>query len=585
MFKQKILEDLKKVVEDLGYQGVDPVLSIPKNPQFGDYTSNVPLQLAKLKSVDGKQTVFEIANKIARKLKKQEYLEKVEVKGSGFLNLFLKSESLMDSLQKVCDYSAMVDPQIRLEGHQPKKIMIEFGQPNTHKPIHVGHIRNFSLGESIARLQEALGYEVYRANYQGDIGLHVAKALWGLLHLASEMKVAEKSQDPKKRADFLGKAYSKGAMAYEDDEKAKQEIYNINLELYSGDAKVKRLWQKTRKWSLDYFDSIYKKLGVQFDGLFFESEVAERGKELVKEHLDKIFVEDQGAVIFRGEDYGLHNRVFINQNGIPTYEAKDLGLAKLQWESFPFDLAIHVVGQDQAAYFSVMFKALELIDQRFAGKEMFFGYGMVNLKTGKMSSRSGEVVIFDWLFEQIKKKIGQIMEDSKETKQISSEERKNISDMVALGAIKFSMLKVARQTDIIFDIEKSVSLEGDSGPYLQYSYARAKSVLRNAQYDYDPISWQEGGAKVSALEKEEREILQTIEYFEPILEDTAKNFAPNTLATFLLVTAKIFNLFYQKHPIIKAGGKSQFRLALTCAVAVILKQGLYLLGIEAPERM
>ncbi len=567
MYKKKLEEDLKKI-------GVDTLLSIPKNPSFGDYTTNIALQLAKLQLEDDKQSPEQIAKKISQKMKKLDYLEKVEIV-DGFINFFIKPVALMQGLHNVCDYSSLVNPEVEVSEGQKHKIMVEFAHPNTHKAFHIGHTRNIILGESICRLLEASGNEVFRANYQGDIGLHVAKALWGIKRIKNKQLSIE----------LLGQAYIKGAKAYDEDEKAREEIKDINAGLYARDPKLMPLWQKTRKISLDYFDTIYQKMGTNFNHLFFESEVEVTGKKIVEENIGKVFTEDQGAIIFKGEDYGLHNRVFITQAGYPTYEAKDIGLAYLEKETYPFDLAIHIVAEDQSGYFQVMFQALILLDDWFVGKEKHLSYGMVNLPSGKMASRTGNVVTFDWLFEEVRDKVKKIMQQSPTSKDlpagrqdIKEEEKEQIIDIVSIGAIKFAMLKYSPQTNITFDLEKSVSLQGDSGPYVQYTYARAKSVLRSAQYDYQLTEIK------GSLEIEERELLRKIEHFDSVVEEAAANYAPNLLANYLLDFAKVFNLFYQKHPIIKAE-KSELRLALTCAVAVVLKQGLNLLGIDSPERM
>lgn len=575
MFRRQIKEDLEKVVENMEYENPDVVCSIPKSLNFGDYTSNIALQLANQKSDKAQQSPQVIANQISKKMKGLDYLEKVEVAGAGFINFFIKDESLLLNIPQVCNYSAFVNPEVELDSDKKRKVLVEFAHPNTHKQFHIGHLRNITLGESICRLLESAGNEVYRANYEGDIGLHVAKALWGLKRIKNEKDVEE-------RQKLLGEAYARGSKAYDEDETAKDEIQAINKELYLKDPKILPLWKKTRQWSLDYFDLIYQKLGTKFNGFFFESEVEKKGMEIVRDNIGspgetgKIFERDQGAIIFPGEKYGLHNRVFITSEGHPTYEAKDLGRAEAEKEAFDFDLALHVVAVDQSGYFQVMFKALEMVDPQFLGKNQHLAYGMVKLTSGKMASRTGEVVTFDFLADEVRKAVASVV---KENEDLKGEEKEQVINTVSIGAIKFSMLKYSPQTDITFDIKKSVSLEGSSGPYLQYSYARAKSVLRTASYDYAP------GAEASNLEKEERTILQKIEHFDTILEEATANYSPNTLAEYLLEFAHSFNLFYQKHPIIRSEEKMELRLALTCAAAVILKQGLYLLGIEAPERM
>ena len=590
MFKQKILEDLKKVVEELGYETTDIVCTIPKNPEFGEYTTNIALQLAKQKQTKDKQSAVEIANEILSNLGDLSYLEKTEVAGGGFINFFIKPDALLESLRKVCDYALLVNSEVKLEGIQTRKIFMEYSQPNTHKLFHIGHARNISLGESISRVLESQGNEVFRSTYGSDIGLPVAKAMWGIKQLEDKYKKLKKAQ-LNARIDFLAKAYALSAQKYEKDDQVKDEINDLNKLIYQKDPKVMPILEETRNWSKEYFEEIYKILGVEFDRSFWESEVEEDGKKLVEENLEKVFVSDGGAIIFPGEKFSLHNRVFVTAAGHPTYEAKDLRLAKLKMEIWPFDLAIILSGSEQAEYFKVMFKALEMIDAQFKDKMINFPFGMVNLASGKMSSRTGEVITFGWLYEEVKKRVNKIASSPSaprnDEKKIESEEKKQVIDIVSLGAIKFSMLKFAPQTDITFDIEKSVSLSGDSGPYIQYTYARAKSVLRNSQYDYDvdlPHSEKHPHMVEQQLEKEERLILQKIEHFQSVVSDAAESLHPNTVATYLLDLSSLFNLFYQKHPILK-GDKVELRLALTCAVAVILKQGLYLLGIESPERM
>lgn len=591
MVKQKILQDLKKALEDLDFKTTDILLSIPKNSSFGDYTTNVALQLAKIKPLNSKQSAKVIASEILQKLGKPDYLEKAEVAGEGFINFFIKDSSLMENVARVCKAPFAAQPR-------KEKVMVEFAHPNTHKAFHIGHLRNISIGESIVRLLEATGYQVARANYQGDVGMHIAKAIFALLHLSPYKNQVSKLKSIKDRVELLGKAYAAGSKAFEENEKSKQTIQDINYLVYASAqrfqaelgvkpgstdylqfvegrkdevSQVFELWKQTRQWSLDYFETIYQRVYTHYDRYYFESECL-GGVDIAKEAVKKgILQEDQGAIIFNGEPYGLHTRVFVNTLGLPTYEAKELALAEKEFSEFgELSKLIHVVGPEQTSFFKVTFKVEELLDkEKYKDIQYHLVYGWVRLKTGKMSSRTGEVVLGEWLLDEAKKRI------KKEFKEMDDQ----TTEMVAVGAVKYSMLKFATASEIAFSFEESISLEGDSGPYLQYTYARAKSVLAQASYDYKE------GAESKSLEKEERDILQRIEYFDNIVEEAAKNFAPNTLAEYLLNLAKVFNLFYQKHRIIKGGEKQQLRLNLTCAVASILKQGLYLLGIEAPERM
>lgn len=586
MFKTQLEKDIKTAIGELGFEVSDVVCSIPKNSLFGDYTTNIPLQLAKHSTDRSYHSPMDIASGIRNILEKltvspDGYIQKIETVEPGFINIYLNNDVLIKNVMQVCDYFSFVNPSEKMEEikkDNPQKILIEYAQPNTHKAFHIGHTRNITLGESVSRLLEAQGHEVFRCTYGSDIGLPVAKAIWGVMNLRQGYKEAKKA-DINQKAVFLGQAYAKGALAYEADEEVKGEIDAMNKQIYEKNSKVVRVWEETRNWSLQYLDAIYQKLGSQFNGVYIESQVETEGKAVVEDNIGNIFETDNDAVIFPGVKYGLHNRVFITSQGNPTYEAKELGLAKQEYEDFNYDLSYHLVATEQSGYFQVIFKVIDLLFPELAGKKVHLAYEMVDLKGRKMSSRTGDVITFDDLLSLVKTKVSEVMRENK--LEMSEEEKAHSIDMISIGAIKFTMLKYSFNTKIIFDLEKSVALDGDSGPYLQYTYARAKSVLRSAIFDYQPKVVSQSG-----LEKEERQILQQVEHFTSVVSESANNLNPTILATFLLETAKLFNNFYQKYPILKAeSDKIQLRLALTCSVAVLLKKGLYLLGIDTPERM
>lgn len=542
--KDKLKSVLKKVLEEIKVD-IEPLIERPKDTNFGDYTTNIVLQ----SRISHRET-----QELVEKLHK-ENIEGIKEIGSvgGFINFYLSEDYLLKSLDKK-------------ELHRKssgQKILVEFAHPNTHKEFHIGHLRNISLGESISRILTEAGCDVKRVNYQGDVGLHVAKALYGIQTLGFENK--EKISLTQK-AKFLGKAYAFGSKAYEDDPKAKEKIIEINKKIYSKDPSILKLWGETRKWSLDYFDSIYKRLYTKFDRLYFESEVYESGKKIVVSHIDdEIFKKSDGAIIFDAERYGFHKRVFITAEGNPTYEAKEMGLGFLQYKDFEFDKVIHVVGPEQAGYFKVVFKALELIDPVFKDKEDHLSYGFVQLKEGKMSSRLGQVVSGEWLLDEAKKRIKSAFKNMDE---------KTLEEVV-IGAVKYSMLKFGRNSNIQFSFDESISLEGDSGPYIQYVYARTQSVLAKANPDL--LS----SKKDQALNEEDLLVLRTLNKFEDIVGESAESLAPNLLCNYLFDLCQRFNFLYQKHQIL---GNSQ-RLKITEATGKVIKKGLGLLGIEAPERM
>lgn len=556
---EEILTDLKKVLSKIGFNNIDPFCYIPENPEFGDYSTNVPLQLSNQKSKNDKQSSFEIANEILKSFGHPPYIERIEIAGPGFINFYLKDEALVENLTE--------KPKGKKSN---KKVLLEYASPNYFKPFHIGHLRNIVTGESIARLLKFIGEDIFKVTYNSDIGLSTAKAIWGVKRLKKEYENV-KEASLKEKVKFLGKSYILGSNSYEDNPKIKKEIEEINIKLYQKDSEILQLWLEAREWSNGYLISLYSRLGTEFDAEIWESEVGEVGKKIVEENIGKIFKKDNGAVIFPAEEYGLHTRVFVNSAGNPTYEAKDIGNALRELELYQFDEAIHVVANEQAEYFKVVFKAIELVEASLIGKKKHLSYGFVNLSTGKMSSRKGNVITAEDLIDEIKMEIRKQFNKT----QIPSEER--ITEQVAIGAVKFFLLKFGVGTDIAFDIQKSISLQGDSGPYVQYAYVRTQSVLekskKKAIYPGKP-----------KLNDEERKLLRQIEYFNLIVTSAANELRPNELCEYLLDLAKAFNLFYQKHSIL-GSDEEEFRLLLITKVGDTLKEGLYLLGIESPERM
>ena len=461
-----------------------------------------------------------------------------------------------------------------------KRITIEFAQPNPFKEIHIGHVRNIALGESYSRLAEAAGNIVRRVNYEGDVGMHVAKSLWGLERLSKDgVDISCVGLDVQKKAALLGRAYAVGSKAFEADSLVAADIVNLNKKIYAMDESIIAVWRRGKQWSLDYFDTVYEKLGTHFDRYYFESEAAPVGMALVEKHIaDGIFEKSDNAVVYRGEKVGLHTRVFITKDQYATYEAKDLALAPLKYSEWQYDLSIIMTGNEQSEYFKVMLAALKEINPDLARRTRHMPFGMVRLTTGKMSSRTGDVITADWLIEEAKKSIYTILE--KTGSKYPQKQKDDIAQKAAVAAIKYSMLRVTAISDISFDIDASVSFDGDSGPYLQYTYARCKSVLRKSTVIASEAKQSLKNAAMT-MNEEERILARQIMQFPDVVADAAENFAPNTMCTYLFHLAQEFNTFYAKHAII---GNDQ-RMKLTAATAQILKNGLYLLGIETMEQM
>lgn len=554
------LSELKISKENL------PKISLEHPEEFshGDYSANVALVLGKAKAQNPK----DLANKIAAEIlkKKPREVSKVEVAGPGFINFYLESDFFMQATKEILSEKEKFGAHKNLKG---EKTTIEYTDPNPFKEFHIGHLMSNAIGESISRILEKNGAKVARVCYQGDVGLHVAKTIWGIQKSGLKKPIT---------VNDLGKAYSEGNSAYEQDENLKNEIIEINKKIYDrSDKNINNLYDTGRKISLEYFESIYKILGTEFDKYFFESETGKFGKEIVEKNIGKVFEKSDGAVIFKGENYGLHTRVFINSDGLPTYEAKELGLSKIKYDKTKYDKSIIITGNEVNDYFKVLLKAMSLIFPDLAKKTVHISHGMLRLPSGKMSSRTGDVITALSLLSDVEDKIFEKMTD----RAMSASEKKKIAEKISVGALKYSILRQVSGKDIIFDFDKSISFEGDSGPYLQYSYARARSILRKAK---------DGGIKSkveSPKSKAEITELEKMLYrFPEIVERAGKEYSPHYIATYLIELSSSFNNFYAKGKIVdKADMNSPYKVALTEAFSIVIKNGLNLLGIAAPERM
>jgi arginyl-tRNA synthetase len=375
---------------------------------------------------------------------------------------------------------------------------------------------------------------------------------------------------------------------------------------------VQEVYEIGLGWSLDYFETIYKRLGTKFDGYYPESWVGELGMKIVEKGLKKgVLSKSKGAVVYEGEQDGLHTRVFVNKLGLPTYEAKDLGLAEAKYQDFKYDLSLNIFGKEIDEYYKVVKAALRKIEPELGKRAQHLAHGMVNLPEGKMSSRTGNIITCEWLLNETKKRVLEVMQDT------GLLEKDNIAEMVAQGAVKYAFLKNNIGDYVIFDFGSSISFQGNSGPYIQYTYARARSVLARAKTLQKSGSSNVARGKIPnskfqiptdySLNDEEMTVLSWIYRYPELVEQAAREYAPHLICTYLYELAQRFNAFYNKHSILgileyKTKGKSaedmkkdeskvvsnevrEFRLCLTVAVAQVLKNGLHLLGIQAPEKM
>ena len=640
--KELIKAEIKQALKRLGVDGrLEFSLSLPTKAGFGDLTSNVALigfQKYRFKLSGRFSSPFDLAQELASDLNqklvigvKTPFLAKVEAAGAGFLNFYFSEQFLWQESLGFINQKT-ISRKIKLDRSQ--KVMVEFTDPNPFKELHIGHVYSNTVGETISRGYEALGYEVKRACYQGDVGMHVAKTLWGWLKLGQSLAKLDK-QPLGQRVAFLGQAYALGATVYKEDKRTQAQIKQLNYLVFVAAQdrlkeetgwqpkvnyrqyldkvqefdyqQVKELYFAGRSWSLEAFEEQYRRLGTKFDYYFFESQVGEVGYEIVKRFLvQSIFEESKGAVIFPGEKYGLHNRVFINSLGLPTYEAKELGLAPTKYRQFAYDQSIIVTANEVDDYFKVLLKAMELTLPDLAKKTKHISHGMVKLTTGKMSSRTGQVVKAKDLLDQVEELV---QETLNQRQGLSAVEKRQIAGKLATAAVKYVFLRSAIGADIVFDPKKAVTLNGESGPYLIYSYVRTQSVWRRLQSKFGLnkelvidtlLSSKDDLSKLGGdnVESKELDILRKLnQYFDVVVQSVYET-KPHLLANYLFDLAQSFSRFYESVPIlsklkIKSGKlklkdlprKTQRRLLITEMTGQVLKHGLWVLGIETVEKM
>lgn len=571
---EKAIKKLQKQGELSQFDIEDILFERPTSSEHGDWSTNIALIIAK--KVNGNPR--KIAEQIVLLCKAKD-VEKCEVAGPGFINFFISPQYFQKELAQILKQKDSYGMNKEEKG---KKVMIEFTDPNPFKEFHIGHLYSNIVGESLSRLFEANGSLVKRANYQGDVGMHVAKAIFGMQQKMKAENMAIKELEKKslgERIKFMGQAYAYGDAAFENNEQSKKEITELNKKIFALAPEIKNLYEKGRKWSLDYFEEIYKLWGTKFDFYYFEREVGKAGEKLVRENISNgVFQESEGAIIFPGEKYGFHDRVFINSQGLPTYEAKELGLAPRKYKDFKYDLSIIITGNEITEYFKVLLVALKEISPDLGNKTRHLSHGIVRLPTGKMSSRTGTVISAEKLLDEVSSRVLKLMESL--GNEIAEGDRENTVKAIALGAVKYSLLRVSLGKDIVFDFDKSLSIQGNSGPYIQYTYARCKSILRKAKV---PTKQQ----NFKGISKEELDIIRLLIHFPEQIKEAAERFSPNLLCSFVFTLAQAYNSFYNTKPVLQAETEEakEFRLVLTSATAQVIKNCLSLLGITVLERM
>ncbi len=556
MFRQKIISLLAKQTS-MKKKEVESLLETPPSQDLGDFAFPCFALSKKLK-----KSPNQIAQDLSKEIKMSKEIEKIQATGP-YLNFFVDRQELAKEIIKINrNYG---------KEKQSGKVMIEYSQPNTHKAFHVGHIRGTSLGESLARILEYLGKKVIRANYSGDTGMHIAKWIWCYLNYHADEKLSDEES-------WIASIYVDAVKRLEDNEKFQEEVNEINKKIENkSDKKINELWKKTRQLSIKSWDKIYEELGTKFDRHYFESEFEVSGKQISQELVKKGIAEiSDEATIIKLEKYNLGIWILLRRDGTVLYPAKDIALAKKKLDEQNLDEFIIISGDEQNLHFKQLLKTLELM--KFPKKDKFkhIGFGMVRLPGGKMSSRTGNNI----LYSNFKEGVAEFAKKSilKKWKNLNKKELETRALKIAIASMKYSMLSQDANRIIIFDKEKALEFEGNTGPYLQYSYARASSILRKAKKTSSKL------IIPKQLNKSEIQLLTIISKFPETVEKAGGELSPSLIANYSYELAKSFNEFYHACRVI--GDKNEgFRLKLIQSFRITLKNSLYLLGIDVMEEM
>lgn len=556
--KEQIRQTIIEVCKKLYDLEVVAELTRPDS-EHGDFATNVAMQLAKPLARNPR----DIAQEIVEQLQSNTNFAQVGVAGPGFINITLTDRMLISSLN--------AEEARSLSG---MKILVEYSDANPLKPLHAGHLYTTLVGDVIARLIEAAGAETIRLNYGGDVGLHIGKTMWSVMKFIDGKGLEYIQSIPVNDIPtWIGVRYAEGHIAYEEDVEAKQEIIIMNKKIYQIHAtddhssQPAQIYWHLRKLSYDSFKALYERLQVvEFDRFIPESEVTPLGLQTVQEQLSKgVFKESNGAVVFEGDEYGLHTRVFINSEGLPTYETKDVGNSLTKWKDYHYDQSIIITDTEQKQYMQVVIKAIEQFAFEPAQRTKHLTHGKIKMRGGiKMSSRLGNALMANDIL------------DSAVSAGEKSGQATNME--VVLAAVKYAFVKNRIGGDIIYDVDESIATEGNSGPYLQYAHARAKSILSKSEHSTQPI------IENTVFDTSERILFRKITAYPEVIELATRELAPHHICTYLYELAQTFNRFYEQSKVL-GDPREKVRLTLIAHYAETLKKGLHLLGIHAPEQM
>lgn len=578
---KSVVESAKKNF-DIDIAG-DLRLEYPPNIELGDFAVNC-FGLSKIL----KKSPAEIAQEIASAIMQDDIIERAQATGP-YINIKIKNNILFGAIcgEAINKKDSFGSPEIK----ENERVMVEYLSPNTNKPLHLGHLRNGSLGTAMSRLLLFFGNDVIKANLVNDRGVHICKSMLAWLKWGN----GETPESTGEKGDhFVGRWYVRYAIEEEKNLGLADEVQAMLKKWEDGDSETIALWKKMNGWVYDGFAKTYKDFGLEFDEFLYESNTYKSGKDIVANGLEKgIFRKDEkGAIVydlpiekFGADENGISKKVTVlRSDGTSVYITQDIGTALLKAKKYHLDRSIYVVGSEQGHHFKCLFEILNALGYEWAKKCHHLSYAMVYLPEGKMKSREGKVVDADNLIEEVKNIVAEEIKQKSKDGNLSEEEIAKRAHIIAIGAIKFYLLRVNPAQDIHFDPKESVSLDGFTGPYCQYAYVRAGSILRRAQKDYS----YSGETDFSTLgENEELVLAQKLAQFPEEIAKAKKEYNPSRIAGSIFEIAKAFNQFYHKHKVIGADNQKleEARMALVKSSAIAIKNGLNLLGIIAIDEM
>lgn len=557
------------------------------------------LKLSRLKPED---TAQQLGDYLAQHCKVVQSFNVVK----GFLNLTIAPAAWISLLNRIDSEPRFGEKAVN---EQSPLVMIEYSSPNTNKPLHLGHVRNNLLGWSLAQIMEANGNRVVKTNIVNDRGIHICKSMlawkkWGNGatpestgkkgdHLIGDYYVAFDQHYRAELAELTAKFKAEGMADEEAEKRAKEdsplmkEAHDMLVRWEQGDEEVRALWKKMNDWVYQGFDETYKAMGVGFDKIYYESETYLEGKAKVEEGLAKglFFRKPDGSVWADLSNEGLDQKLLLRADGTSVYMTQDIGTADLRFKDYPIDKMIYVVGNEQNYHFQVLSILLDRLGFKWGKELVHFSYGMVELPNGKMKSREGTVVDADDLMEEMVSAARRTSEELGKFADMTENERNEIARIVGMGALKYFILKVDARKNMLFNPEESIDFNGNTGPFIQYTYARIRSIMRKAEAE--GIVLPSVLPNTLPLNEKEVQLIQKLNSFETVVEQAGKDYSPSGIANYCYELTKDFNQFYHDYSILNAESAEAktLRLALAKNVAKTIKNGMQLLGIEVPERM